>query len=851
MKNLRKRLPALLMAGIMTVGAVAPAASAAAIPAAVDETYYATLDYYGAVTDASVVKSYRLNGERSITDYGSYDEIVNLTDSLAPSVDGGAVTFTFGEDAPEKFYFEGKTQKPFEELPWNIAVSYKLNGAPALAEDLAGKTGLVEIFLDVTRNPAAPAYSKDNLVLTAAAMFNDDDVTSLEAAGAEVQMIGNLRAVLFMVLPGEEQHFVIRVGSDDFSFSGLILLAVPATLQQLEQVKDLREAKEKGEDSLDAIGDSMDAIMDAMEGMSGSLNAAASGLDQLNSARATLQNSKGEVYDKTDLALSDLDALANTLGSLDKYSATASQAITDLNGNLNDLNASAQALKPELESTRKAITAIQADTKALRELLSDVEGYNKRATDVSSSLADQLKDMNTNMDDLQLDLYRLRNALEGTKGVSTLSTSDILSLLSPEEASQMRQVLRYRQQYETAMGDPASAGIPADEARDMTFEEFLILGAFKPKYEQQAEAAVTAQVTAAYEQYAAQVIAAGGTPMTAQEFMAQEAIQAQIAAGKAQAEANFWPAYHAFLADESDAALSQKATAKAASDAYEDFVDKQPMLNTLNKKIKEINDVVTGITKPTAVVVEDLAELLDEVGDSGVTGDLGSLAELCRDLLKTMKEHEGEGASLLEHIDDLGDLAGRVTKNCDDLLEKVDALNDTLNAYEPELQSAVTDIQALSGSAQSTLHDLSAMISSMENLLKTVSPQLDAGTRDTLNGVSASLRKATRGLDEMDTIRSAKDTIKDLIDDEWDDHTGQVDGLLNIDAGATPVSMTDERNPAPGSIQYVMRTQEIKVDDAAEETISQTQKEETTFWGRVAAMFQGLWESFKRLLHIG
>lgn len=850
MKNLWKRTLALSLAGILTVGTMVPA-SAANLPAAVDETYYATLDYYGAVQEASVVKSYRLNGECSITDYGSYGEIVNLTDSLAPSVDGDAVTFTFGEDAPEKFYFEGKTQKPFEELPWNISVSYKLNGAPALAEDLAGKTGLVEIFLDVTLNPAAPAYSRDNLVLTAAAMFNDDDITSLEAAGAEVQMIGNLRSVLFMVLPGEEQHFVIRVGSDDFSFSGLILLAVPATLQQLEQVKDLREAKEKGEDSLDAIGDSMDAILDAMEGMSGSLNAAASGLDELNAARNTLQNSKGEVYDKTDLALGDLDALANTLGNLDKYSATASQAITDLNGNLNDLNASTQALKPELENTRKAITAIQSDTKALTQLLKDVESYNKKATDITSSLADQLKDMNTNMDGLQLDLYRLRNALNSTKGISELTTSDILGLLSPEEASQMRQVLRYRQQYEDAMGDPESAGIPADEAGDMTFEEFLILGAFKPKYEQQAEAAITAQVTAAYEQYAAQVIAGGGTPMTPQEFMAQEAIQAQIAAGKAQAEANFWNAYHAFLADESAAALAQKAPAKAASDAYEEFVDKQPLLNTANKKISEINDTVTGITKPTADVVDELADLLDDVGDSGLTGDLGALAELCRDLLKTMKEHEGEGASLLEHTDDLGDLASRVTRNCDDLLERVDALNGTLNAYEPELQSAVTDIQALSGSAQSTLHDLSSMIASMENLLKTVSPQLDAGARDTLNGVSASLRKATRGLDEMDTIRNAKDTIKDLIDSEWDDHTGQVDGLLNIDAGAIPVSMTDERNPAPGSVQYVMRTQEIKEPEEPEEAEVQAQEPATTFWGRVADLFRGLWEDLKKLLHIG
>ena len=103
-------------------------------------------------------------------------------------------------------------------------------------------------------------------MLTAAAAFNDDDIVSLEAPGAEVQLIGNLRTVLFAALPGEEDHFVIRVGSEDFSFSGLIFLAVPASLQQMEKVADLKQAKEKGEDSLDAISDSLDVILDTQIG---------------------------------------------------------------------------------------------------------------------------------------------------------------------------------------------------------------------------------------------------------------------------------------------------------------------------------------------------------------------------------------------------------------------------------------------------------------------------------------------------------------------------------------------------------------------------------------------------------
>lgn len=333
--------------------------------------------------------------------------------------------------------------------------------------------------------------------------------------------------------------------------------------------------------------------------------------------------------------------------------------------------------------------------------------------------------------------------------------------------------------------------------------------------------------------------------------MADPDVQQMIAQAKAAAMAPdaVQAAYQAFRGTaEGQAVIAQ---AQAASDAYDQFESKQPILNTVNKKIKEINGVVTGITGPTANVVDELADLCETVGETGMTDDLAALAGLCRDLLKTLKEHEGEGASLLESTDDIGEQISQITLTCEALLTRVDGLQATLNTYEPQLQAAVTDIQTLSGSAQTALRDLSGMLTSMESLLKTAGPQLDAGTRETLGGVSDSLRKATRGLDEVGNIRSAKDTLRDLIDDEWDAHTGQVDGLLNMDAGATPVSMTDSRNPAPGSIQYVMRTREIKAEEAPEEPAVQAEKETSTFWGRVAGMFRGLWEDFKRLLHLG
>ena len=274
-----------------------------------DEAYYANLDYYGNLKDASMVKSYILNGVDTVTDYGEYDAINNLTDGTAPTEEGGAHVFRFGEDAPSHFYFEGKTDKPFEELPWTITVSYKLNGVPTKAEDLAGKTGMIEIDVDAIPRETASEYAKNNYTLEVMGLFNQDDILSLNAPGAQVQLIGNLRAVLFLGLPGEEEHFVIEVGAEDFAFDGLTMLMVPANLGALDQISELSDKKDQLEDNYHKLDSSIDTLLNSFSGMSASLRETADGLDELNEGRAVLSGDKEGLYEQADTALSVVDTL--------------------------------------------------------------------------------------------------------------------------------------------------------------------------------------------------------------------------------------------------------------------------------------------------------------------------------------------------------------------------------------------------------------------------------------------------------------------------------------------------------------------------------------------------------------
>lgn len=807
MRTFWKRTLSTALALLLTVGAMIPTASAATLPMGYDETYYATLDYYGGVTDASVVKSYRLNGGKAVTDYGTYDEVVNLTDDRPARIDGGKVVFDLGEETPEKFYFEGKTRKPYEELPWNISVSYKHNGAPALAEDLGGKSGLFEIDLDLIPDATASEYSRNNLVLTAAAAFNDDDITSLEAPGAEVQLIGNLRVVLFAALPGEEQHFAIRVGSDDFTFTGLFLLAVPATLQQLDQVNDLREAKEKAEDSYHAIDDSLDVILNSLEGMSGSLNAAAGGLDQLNAARKNVSDNKGPVYDQADLALGDLDALADALGKLDPYTDTLSQAVTDLTGSLTGLTDSVTALRPELGEVKDRVEDLQKDTANLRKLMGTVEDFNdEEFRTLVRQLGKDAKSLNADVDDLTDAMDALRVSLDGISGLNTVSSSEITGGMTVDVGGQKMTVAEIQEAVRTA--------------------ERLKKG---------------------YEDYAAALVAAGQPQPTMQDFLQYyvatqaglsgwdqvaglPAEQQQALGAKVQEAADL-------LTTMSDPAIQAKLT-----EMEQTMGTLSSALTVLNNRIGQANAIIRDITQPTADLLQELQFVCNSFTDKGLTDDLGKLTDELAGLLEDLDERKGDVSAFLKDTDKAGDLLSSVSEKGEAVLDRLEELDGVVNSYEPQTQAAIADLRTLSGSLQSTLHDTKSALSSAEELLRSTGPELDQGTRNTLNGVSASLRKATVGLDQTDTIRNAKATLTDLIEDEWDSHTGEDNNLLLMDASAAPESMTDPRNPTPGNIQYVMRTQEIKVpEEPSGEEAAKAETEHRSVWQKIVDMFRDIW----------
>ena len=174
-------------------------------------------------------------------------------------------------------------------------------------------------------------------------------ILSVEAKGAQIQSAGAMKAVLFMALPGEEQHFELRIGTDDFEFGGLMFLMVPVTLSQLDDLEELRDARDTVKASAEAVSGSLDVLLDSLEGIEQGLHTTVDGLEALEESRKMISGKKGGIYVDADRALEVLAELSNRGVPFTGYMREAQNALVDGNEDINGLTDLIQDLDNDLE----------------------------------------------------------------------------------------------------------------------------------------------------------------------------------------------------------------------------------------------------------------------------------------------------------------------------------------------------------------------------------------------------------------------------------------------------------------------------------------------------------------------
>lgn len=234
------------------------------------EVVYARLNTAGVVNDVYVVNVLEPAAPGQVTDYGAYSSVQNLTDSSGITQNGDAVTVDVQGDS---LSYQGNATS--KALPWNVAITYTLDGKRVEAADLAEQSGAVEIAIATTRNEAVNASFFDNYLLQITVTLPGDKATNIVTEDGQIALAGSDTQVTFTGMPEENSLFKLTAQVTDFAMSGISLAAVPFSmgieaLDTTELVSGFRQ-----------LGDGVGQLKTGVEGVASGAGSLATGAGQV------------------------------------------------------------------------------------------------------------------------------------------------------------------------------------------------------------------------------------------------------------------------------------------------------------------------------------------------------------------------------------------------------------------------------------------------------------------------------------------------------------------------------------------------------------------------------------------
>lgn len=759
----RKRVTAsVLTAALLCTSAGSVPVYGAPAGADVDETMYVNLDYYGKTTKVNVVKGVNLNGLGKITDYGNYINVENMSTSDAPVLGDGSVTWNLPEGQNGRFYYKCTMDNEQVVLPWDFDVSYKLNGVPTDGDKLAGAGGLIEIHVKATPNDNANLYYRNNMMLMVTVPVDMSKCYSVDADGAQIQSLGSTTAAVFSALPGEEGDYTVRIGTDSFETTGVIMAMAPGTIDDLNHIKDLKEAKDTWKDAGDALYDSLEQMAKSVESMRDGINQVQSGVSSAESARQKWSANKDSILAGNDQTIESLTALSQQLETLVPHLQTAKDTAETVHNSMGDIVNTMGDMQQPLRKMYDRLRNISTTSQSLGEQLDDVREdmawliqnnaqFQVQTTTILEALPELIASLeNYDVDDLDL------GDLEDT---DTRTIAD-----DPDDDRENKA--------DTSSGNQEDPDTNKADSSDTVTED------------------------------------------KTSGDMASEAADADHEDGGAEADNSSHTA---------DSAAGTDNRSDAADGA--DISDAQ----TLSKAHIEKHEVPL-VGAPSGVDLVTLYKMLSKID-------------------KDSREFTQVASNLMDNVGDAAKYGADLTDSMDLMIEDLTALHDSLDMYYPDLQASLDDLSELVNRTTDAMNKGISTMTIVQNTLKATSGDIDEAAKNSLRGSMELLDKSLSILDSTTGVRTAGRTMKDVMDEQLDKFDTD-NRFLFIDPSEDKVSFTSDKNPAPKTLQVVLRTDEISLDDEDnKETDAETEKVNEgplkRMWNVLVQMWKAIISIFK------
>ena len=838
MKKIIRRGAAATLAAVTLVTSAAVPVRAAAPRVQVDETMYVNLDYYGTATQINVVKGCTTNGLTEYTDYGTYDKVVNMTDDTAPEIGDGTVTWKLPEKN-SRFYYQCTMPKNSVDLPWTFDVSYKLNGVEADASKLAGASGLVEVNVKATPNEKAKAYYKNNMVLTVLVPVDMEKCYSVDAPGAQVQSVGSYQAAMFAALPGEDGDFTVRVGTDNYENIGVIMMMVPGTLDELNRIKDLKEAKDTWREDGNKMYDSMNALLKTMESMKSDVSSVKGGLANLDQARGTVSANRKQIEALSTQAVTDQTTV------MIPYLQTARDAVTDINSNTQALSNTMEDMQDELDRLYDRLGSLSKSLRSASDELNKGLVSQQTQDAIEKDIVQRTAEVQKILEELDKLLGQGNTSLAVTEqGIGSLNQS--LATLDGMKLKRIRK-MKSAEKEETSVSSEAASGNGNGQTAGAAGSADITDSAGAADHAKTTGSANTTDDA----EMAAGTSASGSAGTESKDSAEQEAAGAGSASGAAGNQAEK-AAESATKTEDKDAEVNAFGTEVSAG-ALTAGPSGEPGSGGVNDASWE--DEIGNAE-------DDVEEALESLSATTYSADAASLVEETKGIFQKVEQAQKTAKTIVNKVNGAfktaGDITGKTgstlsalrssTDELINLLDDMRVLIDTTDKYVPTMLDSLSDSEELMNRLTRALYTTHDMLSLLNDTLISAGDSLDAGTKATLQGMEKILDKNLTMIDQLAAVREAGEDMKSTLDEQIDKFEDE-NNFLNIDPEAEKISFTSSKNPSPNSVQIVLRTDEISDDDESTD-ISDQEADGSSEEGPLKRMWNVLVAIVKAIIEI-
>jgi X-X-X-Leu-X-X-Gly heptad repeat protein len=311
-----------------------------------NEVVYATLSPNGSVSAVYVVNQFELTEAGTATDHGSYTAVTNLTNTEPVTQQGDTVTFTSDEG---NFYYQGNLSGT--ALPWIVDISYSLDGTEIAPEDLAGKTGQLEIQITTQQNESVNALFYENYMLQIALKLDNDQCSNISAPDGTLAIAGKSTSVNFTVMPKKDADVTLSAAVTDFSMEGIQVSGIPLSVSiDLSETDDMISDFEKLSDGIAKLSDGVGDISD--------------GTAKLNYGAGSLEDGSADIRD-------GLTQLSSNSVQMVAASAQINDALSQISLSLESASsfspADMAALPESLTQLATALSSISGGLKQMKE----------------------------------------------------------------------------------------------------------------------------------------------------------------------------------------------------------------------------------------------------------------------------------------------------------------------------------------------------------------------------------------------------------------------------------------------------------------------------------------------------